>query len=631
MQFLTKSDCAVLKISSSFLISRLYKLILAPAIFFLVLLLFWPGVSGGFLFDDFHNIVTNSNVQIKELNAANLWAASQGYSGGTRQLAMVSFALNAYWAGLDPWAYKVTGLVVHALNAVLVFLLAQRLVSFSPRIVAQHQRMAALALALVWALHPIQVSSALYVVQRMETLCTTFLLVALLLYLRARVQQINVGSSHPGLWLGMCSAAVLAVFFKESAVLLPLFCLGLEVTVLRFASVLRGQQQFWRLLYLVGSVLALLVFLFLVVPHYYSAEPYAGRDFNTIERLLTQARVLWLYVQQMLLPLPHTLYFYYDDLHLSTGWLQPVSTLPAVLGWLLVLGLAVCWRQRFPLFAIGIFWFFAAHFLTSNVIGLEMVFEHRNYFALLGILLICAEVIARLPVRDGPAIKYVGVSVLVIGIAFLGSVRAATWGNVLLLATDMTQANPKSARAGMDMGVAYYELSGGDNNSPFYQFAAREFERVSAFPHASTQPMVNLILMSASGDLPHDMLDVDAVWQRYLLRLEDLHLSVETRTSVWSLLEQRMKGKAISDQYLPRALEVIFARAEQDDYRYAQAADYYFNLLHEPDLAISHYKTALQKAASKGNTQLINAIVDELAKNGLFKLVIPDAQQPATN
>lgn len=616
-----RSEYTVLQQARASVIPRIAKCLLALAIFFLVLLLFWPGVSGGFLFDDHHNIVTNANVQLKELSAASLWQASQGFSDGTRQLAMVSFALNAYWAGLDPWAYKVTGLLVHAVNAVLVFLLVLRLLAFSSRIAPQHQHMAALALALVWALHPIQVSSALYVVQRMETLCFTFLFIALLLYLRARMQQISVGRSHPGLWLGMLLAATLAALSKESAVLLPLFCLGLEATVLRFASARPGQQRFWQVLYEVGCVSGLLVFIFWALPHYYSAEPYAGRDFNTNERLLTQARVLWLYVQQMLLPLPHALYFYYDDLALSTGWLQPAITLPAVLGWLLVLGLAVCWRQRFPLFALGVFWFLAAHFLTSNVIGLEMVFEHRNYFALLGILLVCAEVIARLPVRDGPAIKYVGVAALVVGISFLGAVRAATWGNVLLLATDMTQANPNSARAGMDMGVAYYELSGGDSNSPFYQFAAREFERVSTLPHASTQPMVNLILMAGSGDLPDDLLDIDAVWQRYLQRLQALHLSVETRTSVWSLLEQRLKGKAIDDRYLPQALEIIFARAKQDDYRHAQAADYYLNALHQPDMAIKHYKAAIQKAKAGGNVRLVEAIRGELLERGAFELM----------
>jgi tetratricopeptide (TPR) repeat protein len=599
--------------------TRIAQCLLALAIFFIVLLLFWPGVSGGFLFDDHHNIVTNAFVQIKELSTASLWKASQGFSDGTRQLAMVSFALNAYWAGLDPWAYKVTGLLVHAGNAVLVFMLALRLLAFSSLINPRHQRMAALALALVWALHPIQVSSALYVVQRMETLCFTFLFIALLLYMRIRNQQITGEPVKFWLWSGLLLSFVLAALFKESAVLLPLFCLALEATVLGFAGS-NGQRRFWRISYGAGSALALLAFVFWAVPHYSSLESYGGRDFNTVERLLTQGRVLWLYIQQMLLPLPTNLYFYYDDMAVSRGWLQPLTTLPAIAGLVLLFTLAIYWRKRFTLAALGILWFFAAHFITSNVIGLEMVFEHRNYFALLGILLVVVELVSRLPVRDGPAIKYAGVAVLVLGVGFLGAVRAATWGNPILLATDMTSKNPNSARAAMDMGVAYFELSDGDSNSPFYHFAARQFERASALQGASTLPDVNLILMHGAAGFPDDLVDIDVVWQRYLQRLQALHLSVETRESVWSLLQQRLNARDIDDYRLLQAMAIIFERQEQPDYRHAMMADYLLVHLGQYEQAEAHYRLAISKARESGNQQLIERIAADLAASGYSQL-----------
>ena len=596
------------------------KFVLPVALFFIALAAFWPGVSGGFLFDDYHNIVTNSFIQIKELSFDSLWRASKGYSDHTRQLAMVSFALNAYWAGIHPWAYKVTGLLVHAVNAMLVYALALRLLAFSPRIQAAHRPMAALALALIWALHPLQVSSALYVVQRMETLCFTFLFIALLLYLRIRCQQI--GGERVGLWQwpALLASFVLAALFKENAVLLPLFTLALEASVLGFNGRADGQRKFWRFSYAAGSAVAVLAFVFWAVPHYSSLEPYGGRDFNTAERLLTQGRVLWLYIQQMLLPLPQTIYFYYDDMAISRGWLQPLSTLPALIGLGLLFGLAVYWRKRFTLAALGIFWFFAAHFLTSNVIGLEMVFEHRNYFALLGVLLVLAELISRLPVRDGPAIKYAGVTVLVLGIGFLGVVRAATWGNPVLLATDMTSKNPNSARAALDMGVAYYELSGGDAGSPFYYFAARQFERASELQGASTLPDVNLILMHGGGGLPHDLVDIDAVWQRYLHRLQALHLGVETRDSVWSLLQQRLNERAIDDDRLQQAMNIIFERKEQPDYRHAMMADYLLLHLGQQERAEKHYRLAIAKARETDNKQLIERIAGELTASGYPRL-----------
>lgn len=597
-------------------------LLLVLGLFLLSLLVFWPGVSGGFLFDDYHNIVTNAHVQIKELTSESLWRAANAYSGSSRHLAMVTFALNAYWAGLDPWAYKVTGLFIHAINAVLIGLLSLRLLAFSRLMSATQRSWAAFALGLVWALHPLQISSALYIVQRMETLCFTFLFIAILFYLKARDQQIASGCSDKVLWVGIVFCAVLAWLSKESAVLLPLLLLALELTVLGFGSASARQARWWRGTYGLGVLAAVLVFCAWAIPHYYSAEWHSGRNFNTEQRILTQFRVLIMYIQQILLPLPSTIYFYYDDLPVSTGWLSPVSTLLSALFLAAMLGLAVLGRKRYPLAALGILLFFASHFLTSNIIALEMVFEHRNYFALYGILLVVVELIVRLPVRDGPSIKYVGVTALVLGVVFLGAIRAATWGNVLLLATDMVGANPQSARAGMDLGVAYYEISEGNSNSPFYQFAAREFERVSLFPHSSTQPMVNLILMDSKGDLPDNMLDMNSVWDRYLQRLQTSHMSVETRTSVWSLLEQRMKGQAIDDRNLSQALEIIFARVPQADYRYAQAADYYRTILASPDQAIKYYEIAIQKANASGNTRLVEAIHGELFTTGSFDLLL---------
>ena len=51
--------------------------------------------------------------------------------------------------------------------------------------------LAAFVIALAWAVHPLQVSSVLYIVQRMEMLVATFTLLALLAYLRGRLAQRN--------------------------------------------------------------------------------------------------------------------------------------------------------------------------------------------------------------------------------------------------------------------------------------------------------------------------------------------------------------------------------------------------------------------------------------------------------
>src|SRR3546814_16465102 len=93
--------------------------------------------------------------------------------------------------------------------------------------------------------------------------------------------------------------------------------------------------------------------------------------------------------------------FYYDWLQPSRGLLQPWTTLPAIGVVLGLLGLAWHLRSRWPLFALGVFLFFASHFIASNVIPLELAFEHRNHFALIRAVLAVGSLLA----HSGPRMR----------------------------------------------------------------------------------------------------------------------------------------------------------------------------------------------------------------------------------
>src|SRR5690554_6382780 len=131
----------------------------------------------------------------------------------------------------------------------------------------------------------------------------------------------------------------------------------------------------------------MLTFFFVVLPHYWHWQSYPGRDFCSMERLLTLVRWLVMYLGQPLIPLPSSMTFFYDYLSISRSLWQPWTTLPALLMLTGCLVWAWRWRVRRPVFACGIFLFFAGHVMTSNVINLELAFEHRNHFPLIGIVL----------------------------------------------------------------------------------------------------------------------------------------------------------------------------------------------------------------------------------------------------
>ena len=533
----------------------------------LVTAVYGAGLSGPFVFDDFPALVENSRLRVGSLSFSELWEAAFSFNpGGTgRQLAMLSFALNYALGGLDPWGWKLGGLLVHLANTVLVYALCVRLLSLAG--VQRLLRWSAAAIALLWAVHPLQVSTVLYVVQRMETLSLTFVLLALLAYLRGREAQIS--GARGWVWLVLCAPLLLlALGAKETALLLPLYTLALELTLLRFDGSTLAQKRFWRWGYTIGFLFAVVLFVVVVIPAYTSPQAYAIRDFTAGERVLTQLRVLPMYLGQILAPSPALMSFYYDDFQASRGLLEPFTTIAGALLLFVLFVIAWIFRGRAPLFSLGLVWFFASHAITSNVLALELVFEHRNYFAILGILLAAAELVRWIPVRDGPGIKVVAVVALILGVGFLGAVRAATWGNVLLLSTEFTQLNPHSARAAQDLGILYNAMSDGDVDSPFFGFAVAELERESKMDWATVLAEQSLILLHAENNLSVKR----EWWNRLQFRLRDRPIGHETVGAMFRLLDRRMAGVKMDDSALSTAFDILFERRPMPPYSYGAVA-----------------------------------------------------------
>jgi hypothetical protein len=118
---------------------------------------------------------------------------------------------------------------------------------------------------------------------------------------------------------------------------------------------------------------------------------YGFRDFTVIERVLTEFRIVIDYFRLIVLPNVGDMGLYHDDIIVSTSLFHPVSTL---LSLLLIVGLLVSAfyaKAKYPLFSLGILWFFGGHILESTVYPLDLMFLHRNYLPSIGIFLALAE------------------------------------------------------------------------------------------------------------------------------------------------------------------------------------------------------------------------------------------------
>lgn len=419
--------------------------------------LFWSGLSGAFFFDDYPNIVLNPSLELDSLSLEALSGAwSSGQSGHFgRPVSQLTFALSYLFSGgFDPFAFKLTNLLIHCLNGVLVFLLAiQLLRSVAGSIRLKNIWLAAGLLAFVWMANPIQLTTVLYVVQRMTSLSALFMLLALLVHIGVRrCERWNV-VAIAGLVLAWGVLWPLSVLSKETGILFPCFVAAYELIIRRYE---RGSLDAFGRLVLVASFLLPVLFLI------YLASPlgewlffgYRIRPFSLAERLLTEPRILWEYLQWMLFPRLEEFALFHDDIQVSSGLLAPWTTLSSIVGLMLLCLTAALARRSIPLLAFGIAWFMLGHVLESSFIPLELVHEHRNYLPLFGVAIALAALLAALPPCSG-APKTLLVSVLVGWLAlfaFVTATRAHMFGAEDTRTQIEAQHHPDSARANYEAG-----------------------------------------------------------------------------------------------------------------------------------------------------------------------------------
>lgn len=403
------------------------------------LLVYWPGLSGPFVLDDVPNITA---VYIDDIDLDGIvYSITNNESGWLgRSVAVLSFVLTGLQYGLEPWGYKLHNLLLHLCNGLLVFRLAWLLLPpLSPGLDPRRRLVIATAVSALWLLHPLQVSTVLYVVQRMTELAAFFSLLALLAYVEAR-NAVNTRRHLALAWLAFPLCLVLALLSKETGALVPVYMLVIELLVFRDARAWR--QPRLAAFLLVFVVVPLLVGGLYTLTHFDSLTNYSTRNFTLNERLLTQLHVVALYARMILLPRLRDMGLYHDDFPITRALDAPTLALLA----LLVAACAVIWlcRRRAPIVAFGLAWFLASHLLESTFIPLELVFEHRNYLAAFGLLL--PPVYYLVSVRASPLLPGV-VAVYLALLMFQTSSRVLEWSDEALLLRVAVDEHPRSSRA----------------------------------------------------------------------------------------------------------------------------------------------------------------------------------------
>jgi len=159
------------------------------------LAVYYNSLSGPFIMDD-HSLV-NSPV-IRHFGSALLPPDSSTASG--RPVISLTFALNYALGGMKAWGYHAFNLLVHALAGLTLFGLVRRTLA-RPALSGRFGTDAvplALAVAVIWTVHPLQTEAVTYISQRAESLMGLFYLLTLYCFVRgAEIEQSRAQSLEP--------------------------------------------------------------------------------------------------------------------------------------------------------------------------------------------------------------------------------------------------------------------------------------------------------------------------------------------------------------------------------------------------------------------------------------------------
>jgi len=429
------------------------KILAAALLLVLTMVIYLPGLASRFLLDDFYNL--HNLDQVSQYGYAS-YVFGSGFSGPLgRPVSLFSFALQyASWPE-NPPAFKLVNIYLHLVNGMLVFVFGYLLAGLVIK-EEKHRSWLTVLATMLWLLHPIQVSTTLYVVQRMTEISALFTLLGLIAYLRLRPCIMPGGSCNRILLimsLLVPGCTILSMLAKENGILLPLYLLIIEGTLL--AKSYRSKHLIiWQYIFLSGPLFILAVYLAWGFGDVYRS--YRSLDYSMGQKLLTEAVVLTEYLKNIIIPHPAAFGLYHDDFPVSQSLFNPQSTFISLLMLSGLMIIAIIKRKTLPVISFAILWFLGGQVLESSYLNLELYFEHRNYLPSFGLIFLLAWLILRATEYfQRKWIIYVAIIVYSSFVIISTKMVVDVWSNPGLQALEWSRLHPRSERAMNDL-VGYY-------------------------------------------------------------------------------------------------------------------------------------------------------------------------------
>jgi tetratricopeptide (TPR) repeat protein len=431
---------------------------------------------------------------------------------GRRKLAYLSFMINHKINGYDPFYFRLFNILIHICNTLLVYVLSLKTLNLyrsSEKDESLHLFIA-LSGAALFALHPLNINAVAYIIQRMASLATLFVLISLITYIIAAKSEVMM---HKTFWYTATAlSVVLGIFSKENAVMaIPLILLYDFI----FLSQHDKKVFMKKARFILGIGCLTLFFMAFFIPihkitynvlksftdirnmHMNNEWMAIDAYWSPLEHILTEFRVINRYLFLVFLPLPGLLVFDWWGYPVSKGLFEPATTALSILIVTLLIVFSVLKLKKYPFLSFGILWYFISISLESFIaVGSDLYFEHRNYLPLTGLCFgLCAETIIFLKGKLHRA--YVIWIMFFILSALLGMLtlqRNLIWKDQVVFWKDIVHKAPENIRAHIALGNILLGRSDFRNAEVSF-LTALELSRSGRHPRFLDESLYSLGLM----------------------------------------------------------------------------------------------------------------------------------------
>jgi tetratricopeptide (TPR) repeat protein len=407
------------------------------SIFIIVWVIYADTHDHAFHFDDLHAIQKSETIRsFDAFRDVGFWTNIHN-----RPLSQLSFAINYSQGALDPGPYHRTNILIHALASILCFFLVRRLLQsevMRGKLLARYSWELPLLVSLMFALHPLQVQSVTYLVQRMASMAWMFSLASLLAFVHGRLIQIRGAAFIKAVpfYIAALVAFVAAMLSKQSAAGILLVMLTAEYLFVVSPSGKPSRA------FLVGGVAVMSVGAIVVIMSgWIPAEKGA---LPPVEYLATQMRVILKYLQLVFVPVNLTLDYGFSP---SKSLFEPMVIIAALVH-LVLFTIAFYLRKRNPFIAFGIFLFYLPLAVTSTIFPIrDVIFEHRLYLPVAGFALVVVSLVMTLVGHRRRMAGWLFLA-LWVGLMGYGTVeRNKVWKDDCTLWEDTLEKSPSNSRA----------------------------------------------------------------------------------------------------------------------------------------------------------------------------------------